>query len=155
MTLRDARRAHLLTAQSVDACTLGDELSTTSRQVAAVFGKRHTHVLRAIRELLDQLPVDDHALNFEPMIVEVDIAKGATRRDPAYRISRDGFGKQHYNVMRAIRALLEQMPPEDHASHFGLMLFDVEIGGGASRRDPAYRVNFAPVPNFGEANRWT
>lgn len=69
----------------------GDELFTDSAKVAAVFGKRHTNVLRAIRELLDQLPVDDHALNFEPMVLDVEIGSGAIRRDPAYRITRDGF----------------------------------------------------------------
>lgn len=69
----------------------GDELFTTSKQIAAAFGKRHDHVLRAIRSLIDQLPHEDHALNFGEMIVLADVGKGAVRSDPAYKVSRDGF----------------------------------------------------------------
>lgn len=64
--------------------------TTTSLDVARHFGKRHDVVLRAIRSLVAQLP-GDHVHNFVEMIVEVDIGKGATRPDPAYRITRDGF----------------------------------------------------------------
>lgn len=64
--------------------------TTTSLDVARHFGKRHANVCRAIRDLITQLPAD-HALNFEPMVVQVDIGSGATRPDPAYRITRDGF----------------------------------------------------------------
>lgn len=64
--------------------------TTTSLDVARHFGKRHANVCRAIRDLIAQLPTD-HALNFELMVVEVDIGSGATRPDPAYRITRDGF----------------------------------------------------------------
>ncbi len=65
-------------------------VTTSSLDVARHFGKRHHHVLRAIRDLIAQLPAD-HATNFEAMVVEVDIGSGATRSDPAYRLTRDGF----------------------------------------------------------------
>lgn len=65
-------------------------VTTTSLDVARHFGKRHDAVLRAIRSLVAQLPVD-HAHNFVEMVVEVDIGSGATRPDPAYRLTHKGF----------------------------------------------------------------
>jgi Rha family phage regulatory protein len=64
----------------------GEELTTTSQQVAAVFGKRHDHVLRAIRALRDELP-ESHRPNIGA--VEYLDAKGEQRG--SYRITRDGF----------------------------------------------------------------
>lgn len=69
----------------------GDELYTTSLQIAAAFGKRHTHVLRAIRAVLAELPPAEHQPTFGPMLLPVDIGNGATRNEPAYRVTRDGF----------------------------------------------------------------
>lgn len=63
---------------------------TTSTDVARHFGKRHDAVLRDIRNLITELP-SDHAHNFVEMVVTVQIGSGATRNDPAYRITRDGF----------------------------------------------------------------
>ena len=63
--------------------------TTTSNQIAEHFGKRHDSVLRAIRNL-DCSP-EYHARNFAEMVVEVEIGSGATRKDPAYTITRDGF----------------------------------------------------------------
>lgn len=68
----------------------GDVLTTTSNQVAAVFGKRHSHVLRAIETLLPKLP-PEHQPNFGLTFTEVPGPNGATRREPAYRLTRDGF----------------------------------------------------------------
>jgi Rha family phage regulatory protein len=64
--------------------------TTTSLAVAHRFGKRHRDVLRAIRNLLAQLPAE-HARNFALMSLEADIGNGATRTEPLYRITRDGF----------------------------------------------------------------
>ena len=63
--------------------------TTTSRDITETFGKRHDDVLKRIRSL-DCSP-EYHARNFAEMIIEVEIGKGATRKDPAYRITRDGF----------------------------------------------------------------
>lgn len=65
------------------------QITTTSNQVAAHFGKRHDTVLRAIRNL--GCSPEYHARNFAEMVNEVEIGSGATRKDPAYRITRDGF----------------------------------------------------------------
>ncbi|KFB16691.1 hypothetical protein PGPR2_01835 [Pseudomonas aeruginosa PGPR2] len=65
------------------------QVVTTSLKVAERFGKRHDNVIKAIRGL-DCSP-EFHALNFEEMIVDVDIGKGARRKSPAFRITRDGF----------------------------------------------------------------
>lgn len=67
----------------------GGQLTTTSLDVAAHFGKLHKSVLRAIANL-DCSP-EFHQRNFAPMIVEVEIGKGAIRKDPAFRLTRDGF----------------------------------------------------------------
>jgi len=104
---------------------------TTSVEVARVFGKRHNDVLRAIENLLPQLP-PDHQRNFAQMIIENKIGKGATRKDPAYQLNRDAFaalafgftGKKAivfrcayidaFNKMEA--ALAEQAQPASPAS---------------------------------------
>ena len=69
----------------------GEETFTDSRKVAAVFSKRHAHVLDAIRVLLSQLPPDEHEPNFRPMLIDVPVGQGAVRHDPAFLITRDGF----------------------------------------------------------------
>lgn len=89
---------------------------TTSTDVATFFGKRHSHVLRAIEGLLSELrehfqwqaragevapwDAEDHQPKiglmvpedlFEAADAEVSIGSGAVRRDPIYNLSRDGF----------------------------------------------------------------
>lgn len=44
----------------------GSVLTTDSRKVAAVFGKRHDHILRSIRKLLADLPAEHRVPNFDP-----------------------------------------------------------------------------------------
>lgn len=61
------------------------QITTTSQQIAAHFGKRHADVIRAIRKL--ESPEDFNERNFA--LVEFTDAKGEKR--PAYRITRDGF----------------------------------------------------------------
>ena len=65
-------------------------VTTTSLQVAQFFGKRHRDVLRAIRNLSSEVP-EEHARNFARMSQEVSIGNGATREEPAYRMTREGF----------------------------------------------------------------
>lgn len=65
------------------------KVTTTSNQIAEHFGKTHKSVLRAIRNL-DCSP-EYHQRNFAPMVVPVEIGGGATRNDPAFRLTRDGF----------------------------------------------------------------
>ena len=64
--------------------------TTTSLDIARHFNRPHGEVMRRIRTLLEQLPAD-HQCNFALMLSEVAIGSGATRQDPAYRITRDGF----------------------------------------------------------------
>ena len=64
--------------------------TTTSLDIARHFGRPHDEVLRRIRNLLAQLSAD-HLRNFAEMVYEADIGSGATRKFPAYRITRDGF----------------------------------------------------------------
>jgi Rha family phage regulatory protein len=65
----------------------GETLTTTSQHVAAAFGKRHDHVLRTIRSLMQQLPEDFNGPNFGA-VTYLD-EKGESRA--MFRITRDGF----------------------------------------------------------------
>lgn len=73
----------------------GDRIFTTSLKVAEHFHKRHTHVLRAVENLLADLGNEPNfglvegfnVLNFER--VEYTDKKGETR--PMYHLSHDGF----------------------------------------------------------------
>ena len=66
------------------------QITTTSNQVAEHFGKSHKVVLRAIRNLLSELP-EDYRCNFAPITIEFINGKGGTQQAPAYRMTRDGF----------------------------------------------------------------
>lgn len=77
-----------ITAPDLDI--IDGQITTTSNQVAQHFNKRHTHVLRAIKNLLKELP-EGYEPNFGLIQIETDLGAGRTRQDPAYRITRDGF----------------------------------------------------------------
>lgn len=62
---------------------------TTSLLVAECFGKRHDNIIRKIQTL--DCSQEFHALNFEEMIIEVEIGKGAKRKTPVYEMTKDGF----------------------------------------------------------------
>ena len=79
-----------LISATPDLKIIDGQITTTSNQVAQHFNKRHTHVLRAIKNLLKELP-EEHRPNFGLTFNEVVGANGATRKEPAYRINRDGF----------------------------------------------------------------
>ena len=48
------------------------------------------------------------------------------------------FGIKHQHVLRDIRAIINKVPAEWHASNVGHMFFDVEIGNGATRKIPGF-----------------
>lgn len=62
----------------------------SSLQVAKHFGKDHNHVLRDIRDLLKKAPEEWASTNFGPISISVDLGH-ATRQDPAFMMTRDGF----------------------------------------------------------------
>lgn len=64
----------------------GIEPTTTSLQVAARFGKRHTHVLRSLKTLLADID-DEGRTNFG--LAEYKDEQGKMR--PMYRMTKDGF----------------------------------------------------------------
>lgn len=67
----------------------GRQVTTTSMAVAERFGKRHDNLVRAIRKL--EVDQDWYLLNFEEIQVDTDLGMGRIRKDPAYKITRDGF----------------------------------------------------------------
>ena len=69
-------------------------LTTDSRRVAKHFGKKHKNVLRIIDAMRDSPNpeiAEHHRLNFEPMIFETPIGKGAVRKDAGYLMTQEGF----------------------------------------------------------------
>ncbi|HCF2992668.1 TPA: Rha family transcriptional regulator [Pseudomonas aeruginosa] len=63
--------------------------TTTSLDVAAHFGKLHKDVLRAVRSL--ECSPEFHERNFAPIQIDVDLGMGRSRKDQAFRMTRDGF----------------------------------------------------------------
>ena len=71
-------------------CEIKDgQVVTTSLRVAEIFSKRHSDVLRDIREL--DCSEDFHKRNFASMLKTTQLGNNATRKDPDYWITRDGF----------------------------------------------------------------
>ena len=89
--------ANITIASSASAVPAQPELyvqdgivTTSSLQIAHFFGKRHSHVLRAIKNLLSEMP-EGYAPNFGLIQTDVDLGNGGTRKTPAYRMTREGF----------------------------------------------------------------
>lgn len=61
-------------------------ITTTSLQIAEHFGKRHADVIRAIKNLLAEVPEQ-----YQRIFALVDYTDEKGERRPAYRINRDGF----------------------------------------------------------------
>ncbi|MFC5423245.1 Rha family transcriptional regulator [Bosea eneae] len=64
--------------------------TTTSRNIAADFGKSHRDVLRAIDNLIKLRP-DLRARNFAQTTIETPMPTGGTRSDRIFEMDRDGF----------------------------------------------------------------
>lgn len=77
------------TSFTPELATVDGKITTTSQQIADHFGKRHANVLRDIKNL--GCSPKFYELNFEPIQIDTDLGMGRTRKDPAYRITRDGF----------------------------------------------------------------
>jgi anti-repressor protein len=79
----------LINSKSVTFKIEGDRVFATSRDIAAVFDKRHDNVIRDI----EALPNDEYRhLNFEESIYEVKNPKGdGTIKRKFYNLTRDGF----------------------------------------------------------------
>lgn len=81
----------LLSPAIQPALAVVDGIPTVSSvDVARHFGKRHNDVLKAIKNLCDQLP-PDYLRNFAQVIREYSNGKGGTQTGPTYNLTRDGF----------------------------------------------------------------
>lgn len=67
----------------------GKKAVTSSLKIAEIFGKEHYNVLRDIKK--SDCSKEYHALNFEGMVVDVNIGSGAVRKDPAFNMTKNGF----------------------------------------------------------------
>lgn len=141
---------------------------TTSTDVAAFFDKRHSHVLRAIEGLLcdlkehiqwpDRTDVDDQWDDeehqpkiglmfpedlFEAAEVEVRLGNSATRRDPIYNLSRDGFallamgftGKQALAFKLAYISAFNAMEAKLRQPYVAPLIVDLEFAQKIRLRD--------------------
>mgnify|MGYP003395288997 CR=1 FL=1 len=70
---------------------VNNQVTTTSTAVAEFFGKRHDHVLRAIDNLMSDIPAEKHLPNFGEVITEYKNGKGGTQQARCYTLTRDGF----------------------------------------------------------------
>ncbi len=75
---------------AIEIINQGDQLWTTSLDIARKFGKRHNNVLRLIRNL--DIPEDFYLLNFEEIIRKIP---GANQE--YFVISRDGIWSAQKN----------------------------------------------------------
>ena len=64
---------------------------TTSLLVAEKFGKRHSDVLRSIRDALSLMPENERKSNFALCYSEASLPNGGYRSDPYYVMTKDGF----------------------------------------------------------------
>lgn len=64
---------------------------TSSRTVAEYFGKRHDHVMRAIRDLITQKPELEQASNFGLLQETVQVGNGGTKQVSVYYMDQKGF----------------------------------------------------------------
>lgn len=64
---------------------------TTSLLVAEKFGKRHSDVLRSIRDALSLMPENERKSNFALCYSEMSLPNGGSRNDPYYVMTKDGF----------------------------------------------------------------
>jgi Rha family phage regulatory protein len=69
----------------------GEDLTTDSQKVAAVFGKSHDNLLKRIRSIASQLPTDRLGYFDETVSSRENPSGGGTIESPSFQISKDGF----------------------------------------------------------------
>lgn len=67
------------------------QVTTLSTDVAEFFGKRHDHVVRAIENIVSNLPTDRLPNFGETVLTRANPSGGAPIKSKAYRLTRDGF----------------------------------------------------------------
>jgi Rha family phage regulatory protein len=80
-----------LAAAQPTLAIINGKATTTSNNISTVFGKRHDDVLKAIRNLVEQLPIEHHRNFAETVSERENPSGGAPIKSPAYTITRDGF----------------------------------------------------------------
>jgi len=90
--------ADITTVSSTSAVSTQPELSihngnviTTSTQVARFFHKRHADVIRSIKNLELEMSEEERQRNFALTSQQIAGPRGATRQEPMYQLTRDGF----------------------------------------------------------------
>lgn len=83
----------MLKAQIIPQVTLSERnvLTTTSVNVADVFGKLHKNILQSIELLKPDFPTDFWELNFQPSNYETKSGRNTVIQNPMYLLTRDAF----------------------------------------------------------------
>lgn len=84
-----ARNLSVPAINPAELSVISGQVTTTSLHVAEHFGKLHKDVLKRINSL--DCSADFRERNFAPTIQEVPGPNGALRKEPAFRMTRDGF----------------------------------------------------------------
>jgi len=114
-----------------------DHVVAASFDVATYFDKRHDNVIRAIENLKEECEPDYWQLNFEVSFNEVKMPKGGMRKQPFYRMTKDGFtllvmgftGKaalkfkiDYINAFNQMAAMLQQQPLPENTLKIGAVV---------------------------------
>ena len=65
--------------------------TTTTRDIAEVFDKRHDDVLRIVRQRMAEAGAEWHLRNFTEVLMEVEVGNGAKVSYPVIRMTEKGF----------------------------------------------------------------
>lgn len=70
---------------------IGEQPTTTTRDIAEVFSKRHDDVLRIVRQRMAEAGAEWHFRNFTEVLMEVEVGNGAKVSYPVIRMTEKGF----------------------------------------------------------------
>lgn len=79
------------TGISAHIAVIDGQTTTTTRDIAEVYGKRHDDVLRIVRQRMAEAPADWCLRNFAEASIEVPQPNGGTATYPVIRMTKKGF----------------------------------------------------------------
>ena len=141
-------RKNLDKVQPIEITEINDVFMCSSLQVAKHFGKAHDNVLRDIRNLIEDAPEEWVSRNFEDTFEIVAVPNNATRQDPAFMLTRDGFAILAMGFTGK-RALLWKVKYMEAFNAMEAKLKAQALGADAS----IHRIGVTPPPREDEDTR--
>lgn len=121
---------------------------TTSLKVAEAFGKRHDNVLRKLESL--ECSAEFHHLNFEEMIHEVDIGKGAKRETKVWSMTKDGF----MFLVMGFTGTKASAIKEAYINAFNWMAAQIQHATSHANQDATAILHYADMLREREQSQW-